>query len=93
MKFNEVNEMSNEEHLIENAVFCIERGGKYEDFAGAKINIEMAKYSKIDLKQVWRMAIHVVCTLKESWVSDVVGYFQGQKLFHPDMEEYIERFL
>lgn len=82
--------MSNEEHLIENAVFCIERGQNYEDFADAKHNREMAKWSKINLEQVWRMAIHVVCTLKESWVSDVVHYFQGEELFRPDMKEYIE---
>ena len=85
--------MSNEEHLIENAVFCIERGQNYEDFAYAKHNREMAKWSKINLEQVWRMAIHVVYTLKESWVSDVVDYFQGQELFHPDMKEYIENLL
>lgn len=85
--------MSNEAHLIENAVCCLERGGEYEDFANAKHNIEMAKWSKMDLKQVWLMAIHVVCTLKQIWVSDVVDYFQGQELFDPDMKEYIERFL
>lgn len=86
--------MSNEEHLIENAVFCIERGQNYEDFADAKHNREMAKWSKMNLEQVWRMAIHVVYTLKESWVSDVVNYFQGEEqLFHTNMKEYIENLL
>ena len=41
-KYNEVKEMSNEEHLIENAVCCLERGQNYEDFADAKYNREMA---------------------------------------------------
>ncbi len=85
--------MSNEEHLIENAVSCIERREQYEDFANAKHNREMAKVSNINLRQVWRMAIHVVCTLKESWVSDTVAYFQCEELFDPDMKEYIERLI
>lgn len=85
--------MSNEEHLIENAVSCIEREKEYEDFANAKHNIEMSKVSNIDLRQVWTMAIHVVYTLKEIWVSDTVAYFQGEELFDPDMKEYIERLI
>ena len=85
--------MSNEEHLIENAVTCIERKGEYEDFASAKHNIMMAKISNIDLHQVWMMATHVVYTLKECWVSDTVAYFQCEELFDDKMKEYIERLI
>ena len=83
--------MSNEEHLIENAVCCLERGQEYADFADAKHNRAMAEASRIDLGQVWRMAIYVVYTLKHEWVSDVVDYFQCQDLLNPNMKEYIER--
>ena len=85
--------MSNEEHLIENAVCCLERGGEYEDFADAKHNREMAKMSGIDLRQVWSMAIYVIDTLKRKWVCDVVDYFQCQDRVDKKMKEYIEIFL
>ena len=85
--------MSNEEHLIENAVCCIERGGNYEYFADALYNRDMAKASKIDLRQVWNMAVYVVYTLKHEWVCDVVDYFQCQDRVDKKMKEYIERFL
>lgn len=82
--------MSNEEHLIENAVCCIERGGEYEDFADAKHNRKMAEASKIDLRQIWDMAIYVVYTLKREWVCDVVDYFKCQDRVDKKMKEYIE---
>ena len=85
--------MSNEEHLIENAVCCLERGGKYEDFADALYNRDMAKASKIGLRQVWDMAIYVVATLKREWVCDVIDYFQCQDRVSDKMKEYIEIFL
>lgn len=85
--------MSNEEHLIENAVCCLERGQSYEDFANATHNKEMAEICRIDLIQVWLMAVYTVYTLKPEWVSDVVDYFQCQDNVDDKMKAYIEQFL
>ena len=93
MKYNEVNKMSNAEHLIENAVCCLERGQSYEDFADAKYNREMAEACRIDLIQVWLMAVYVVYNLKPHWVSDTVDYFQRQDNVDDKMKAYIENYL
>lgn len=60
--------MTNAEHLIENAVYCLERGEEFEEFALRKYNIEMAETQHIDLRDVWSMAIYVVYTLKPHWL-------------------------
>lgn len=60
--------MSNAEHLIENAICCLERGEEFEEFASQPCNIEMAEMQHIDLLDVWLMAIHVVYTLKQHWL-------------------------
>jgi hypothetical protein len=60
--------MTNAEHLIENAVCCLERNEEFEEFASRKHNIEMAEMQHIDLRDVWGMAIHVVYTLKPHWL-------------------------
>lgn len=60
--------MSNAEHLIENAICCLERGEEFEEFASRKYNIEMAEMQHIDMRDVWLMAIHVVYTLKPHWL-------------------------
>ena len=60
--------MTNAEHLIENAVCCIERNEEFEEFASQIHNIEMAEMQHIDLRDVWSMAIHVVYTLKQHWL-------------------------
>ena len=39
--------MSNAEHLIENAIVCIENKEGYEAFSKAKYNVEMSKMSQI----------------------------------------------
>jgi hypothetical protein len=85
--------MSNYEHLIENAVVCMEKGEDYEDFADAYYNRLMSAECDISLQDIWRMASYVVFTLKPSWVSDTVAYFQCEELFDKKMKEYIERFI
>ena len=85
--------MTNAEHLIENAIICIEGGKIYEDFADARYNREMSSQTNIALRDVWCMAAHVVYTFKSSWVSDTVAYFQNEELFDSKMKEYIERFI
>ena len=56
--------MSGAQHLIENAVHCIEEGQSYEDFANASVNKYMSNIYKISLDDVWGMAMQVVCTMK-----------------------------
>ena len=85
--------MSNEAHLIENAVCCLERGGEYEDFADALYNRKMAEACRIDLIQVWLMAVYVVYNLKPGWVSDTIDYFQCQDNVDDKMKAYIEQYL
>ena len=60
--------MTNAEHLIENAICCLERGESFEEFASQQHNIDMAAMQKINLEDVWLMAIHVVYTLKQHWL-------------------------
>ena len=60
--------MTNAEHLIENAIMCLEKGNDYDAFVDAKHNREMSRVSGINLDDVWRMAQHVVYTLKPSWL-------------------------
>jgi hypothetical protein len=60
--------MTNAEHLIENAVCCLERKESFEIFSSQQHNIDMAEMQKINLEDVWLMAIHVVYTLKQHWL-------------------------
>ena len=60
--------MTNSEHLIENAICCLERGESFEIFSSRKFNIDMAEMQKINLEDVWLMAQYVVYTLKEHWL-------------------------
>ena len=85
--------MTNAEHLIENAICCIENGETYEDFSGAWYNKVMAEENNIDLDQVFQMAIYIVYTVKQIWVSDTVAYFQNRELFDDKMKEYIKKLI
>ena len=60
--------MTNAEHLIENAICCLERNESFEIFSSQQHNIDMAEMQKINLEDVWLMAIHVVYTLKQHWL-------------------------
>lgn len=57
--------MSNEEHLLENAVCALEKEKSFEDFSSDKKNIDMSKETGIKLEQIWSMAQYVVFTLLE----------------------------
>ena len=85
--------MSDAQHLIENAIHCIESGKSYEEFANATHNKANSKFSGISLEDVWGMATHMVYTLKESWVSDTIAVLQGETPFRLEMREYVEKFL
>ena len=64
--------MSNEGHLIENAIVCLRDNKKLEEFISNKINIDMVKVSFPEcetekvLLQIWDMA-NEVCY---SWFYD-----------------------
>ena len=53
----------------------------------------MAEACRIDLIQVWLMAVYVVYNLKPEWVSDTVDYFQRQDNVNDKMKAYIEQYL
>ena len=60
--------MTNAEHLIENAICCLERNESFEVFSSQKFNIDMAEMQKINLRDVWDMANYVVYGLKPFWL-------------------------
>lgn len=67
--------MTNAEHLIENAITCIENEKGYEFFAKQSINREMAGEEwKWYLKEIWQMADYVVnvmchnCKKRVHWI-------------------------
>ena len=58
--------MSNTEHLIENAIVCLEENKSYEDFISADVNERMLKLVKSPPEEIWDMAIYVYYTYRES---------------------------
>mgnify|MGYP007038269408 CR=1 FL=1 len=58
--------MSNVEHLIENAIDCLDRGQSFEDFLSYKFNKDMLKMVKSPAEEIWEMAIYVKYTHDES---------------------------
>lgn len=58
--------MSKAEHLIENAICCIEKDNPSEYFLEADYNIEMAKELDISLDVVYEMAMYVCYTYKRN---------------------------
>ena len=58
--------MSNIEHLIENAIFCLEHDKTFEDFLEYKFNSEMLKLVKSLAEEIWEMAIYVYYPYRES---------------------------
>ena len=60
--------MSNTEHLIENAIVCLEEKKSYEDFIDTDVNKRMFKLVKSPPEEIWDMAIYVYYTYRESIV-------------------------
>ena len=58
--------MSNIEHLVENAINCIERKLDYEDFRKAWHNKEMLKEVKASPMEIWEIAQYVYYSYRES---------------------------
>lgn len=58
--------MSNIEHLIENAICCLERGETYDDFLSYGFNPDMLKLVKSPAEEIWQMAIYAHTTYRES---------------------------
>ena len=85
--------MSDAQHLIENAIHCIESGKTYEEFTNATYNKANSKSSGISLDDVWSMAMHVVYTFKSNWVGDTLAILRGETPFDLDMREYVEKFI
>lgn len=85
--------MSGAQHLIENAIHCIEDGKSYEDFSNASVNQHMSSIYNIDLEDVWGMAMQVVYTMKLNWVSDTLAVLRGETPFDLKMREYVEKLI
>ena len=58
--------MSNAEHLIENAIVCMEENKSYDDFISADVNKRMFEFVKSPPEEIWEMAIYVYYTYRES---------------------------
>lgn len=85
--------MSGAQHLISNAIHCIEEGGSYEDFSNAYVNKQMSDIYSIALDDVWDMAVQVVYTLKQNWVIDTIAVLSGETPFDLKMRDYVEKFI
>ena len=85
--------MSGAQHLIENAIHCIEDGKSYEDFSNVYVNQQMSDIYGIALDDVWGMAVQVVYTLKQNWVSDTIAVLRGETPFDLKMRDYVEKFI
>ena len=59
--------MTNAEHLIDNAIGCLETGEDFEYFIKNPYNKFMAETININLQYVWEMAQYVFCSLKPVW--------------------------
>jgi len=57
--------MSNVEHLIENAIVCMEENKSYDDFINADVNKRMLELVKSPPEEIWEMAIYVYYTYRE----------------------------
>lgn len=62
--------MSNEEHLIENALCMLEKGKELKDFMLAPVNVMMLSQSGLTSDQVWRMAVHIYYTFRPDWIEE-----------------------
>lgn len=76
--------MSNCEHLIENAICCIERHGSFEDFCRSKVNKEMSKMEDVTLAQVWQMAIYVYYTYRPVYKNKIMKELEDEWGFSLD---------
>lgn len=63
-----LDDMSNIEHLIENAITCIEKGVSYNDFKTSWYNKEMLKEVKASPMEIWEIAIYVCTTYHDEIV-------------------------
>ena len=63
--------MTSSEHLLENAIICLENKMDFEEFASRDINKMMSIDAEIALKRIWEMAQYVVYTLKPCWLDDI----------------------
>lgn len=52
--------MTNEEHLIENALMHLEKDKTYDDYCEDKTNVSLMYLTGINLRQVWDMAQYVM---------------------------------
>ena len=59
------------EHLIENAIGCLEDKSGYESFIESPCNKAMAESININLQHIWEMAQHVYCSIKPLWEDEV----------------------
>ena len=78
--------MSKIEHLIENAITCLEGNKDFDYFTTMWQNKEMLKYVNASPEEIWEMAIYVVTTYKESIVWDTEDKIE-KKYGYPIPEE------
>ena len=78
--------MSNIEHLIENAITCLEENRGYDYFRMMWQNAEMIKYVHATPEEIWEMAIYVVTTYKDGIVWDTEDKIE-KKYGYPIPEE------
>ena len=57
--------MSNIEHLIENAIACLDENKSFEDFVSIPVNKTMIEMVKSPADEIWQIAIYVKYTYGE----------------------------
>ena len=70
--------MSDAEHLIENAIGCLEKGEDFVDFVTTKYNGDMCAKTGIDISDVWDMAYHVFRNFKPDWEKQAVEEYKAR---------------
>ena len=78
--------MSNIEHLIENAITCLEGNKDFDYFTTMWQNKGMLKYVNASPEEIWEMAIYVVTTYKDGIVWDTEDKIE-KKYGYPIPEE------
>lgn len=78
--------MSNIQHLIENAITCLEENRDFDYFISMWQNKEMLKYVNASPEDIWEMAIYVITTYREGVVWETEDKIE-KKYGYPIPEE------
>ena len=62
--------MTNIEHLVENAIHCVEDHKSFEEFSECEYNKRMLKEVDVSAKELWCIAMYAVYTYKPGIITN-----------------------